>query len=435
MQTVVETLNSFTRKLKLEISREDLLPLQDKLFKNYQRQTAIPGFRPGKAPINIIRQRYKDQMKQDLIEEALREFYGKALDETKINPVSEGRMTSFTFNDIDQGMQFEFELEVEPEIEIQKFKGLKVEKDLVEVTDQMVNDTLERLREQYATVKEVEEAKTGHYLHFDAQELDKGDFPIVGHKYENLQVKLGSGKFDSEIERQLEGIKLGDKRIVRKDLPPANPKDKQPQRSSLEIQVKKIEEREFPELNDDFVKNLNDESLVTLPQLRSRIQENMQLDFQYRSEENLQSRLIDELLKENPFEVPPGMVENYLNQMIKNIRKQSKDKEIDEEAIRQEYRASAIHNLRWYFLKKKLIETENISITDDELRQLIDQSKLEEKEKKRIRSDQHYLEHLREDLLEKRVIDLLKQHAEVTEIYPLQKKAEEQSKGGQKLIK
>ena len=435
MQTVVETLNSFTRKLKLEISREDLLPLQDKLFKNYQRQTAIPGFRPGKAPINIIRQRYKDQMKQDLIEEALREFYGKALDETKINPVSEGKMTSFTFNDIDQGMQFEFELEVEPEIEIQKFKGLKVEKDLVEVTDQMVNDTLERLREQYATVKEVEEAKTGHYLHFDAQELDKGDFPIVGHKYENLQVKLGSGKFDSEIEKQLEGIKLGDKRIVRKEMPPANPKDKQPQRSSLEIQVKKIEEREFPELNDDFVKNLNDESLTTIPQLRSRIQENMQLDFQYRSEDNLQSRLIDELLKENPFEVPPGMIENYLSQMIKNIRNQSKEKEIDEEAIRQEYRASAIHNLRWYFLKKKLIEAENISIPDDELRQLIDQSKLEEKEKKRIRNDQHYLEHLREDLLEKRVIDLLKQHAEVTEIYPLQKKAEEQSKGGQKLIK
>jgi trigger factor len=297
-----------------------------------------------------------------------------------------------------------------------------------------VNEALERLREQYATVKDVEEAKTGHYLHFDAQELDKGDFPIVGHKYENLHVKLGSGQFDSEIEKQLEGIKLGDKRIVRKELPPANPKDKQPQRSSLEIQVKKIEEKEFPDLNDDFVKNLNDESLETLPQLQSRIQENMQLDFQYRSEENLQNRLIDELLKENPFEVPPGMVENYLNQMIKNIRNQSKEKKVDEESIRQEYRASAIHNLRWYFLKKKLVETENITISDDELRQLIDQSNLEEKEKKRIRNDQHYLEHLREDLLEKRVIDLLKQHAEVTEIYPLQKKADEKNKSGKKLI-
>jgi trigger factor len=424
MQTEVETLSSFTRKLKLEISREDLLPLQDKLFKNYQRQTAVPGFRPGKAPLNIIRQRYKDQLKQDLIEEALRQFYGKALDEAKINPIAEGKITSFKFDDIDSGMQFEFELEVEPEIEIRKYKGLKVEKDLVEVTDHMVNDALERLREQYATVKEVAEAKTGHYLHFDAQELDKGDFPIVGHKYENLQVKLGSGKFDNEIEKQLEGIKTGDKRIVRKEMPPANPKDKQSQRSSLEIQVKKIEEKDFPELNDDFVKNLNDESLETLPQLRTRIQENLQLDFQYRSENNLQNRLIDELLKENPFEVPPNMVENYLNQMIKNIRNQSKDKEINEESIRQEYRASAIHNLRWYFLKKKLIEIENISISDVELRQLIDQSNLEEREKKRIRNDQHYLDHLREDLLEKRVIDVLKQHAEVTEIYPIQKKGE-----------
>ena len=435
MQTVVETLSSFSRKLKVEISRDDLLPLQEKLFKDYQRQTAIPGFRPGKAPLNIVRKRFKDQIERDLIEEALRQFYGKALDDAKINPVAEGKMTSYKFNDIDNGMQFEFELEVEPEIEILKYKGLKVEKDLVEVTDHMVNDTLERLREQYATVKEVQEAKTGHYLHFDAQELDKGDFPIVGHKYENLQVKLGSGQFDSEIEKQLEGIKLGDKRIVRKELPPANPKDKQPQRSSLEIQVKKIEEKEFPELNDDFVKNLNDESLVTLPQLRSRIQENMQLDFQYRSENNLHNRLIDELLKENPFEVPPSMIENYLNQMIKNIRNQSKDKEIDEDSIRQEYRASAIHNLRWYFLKKKLVESENITISDDELRQMIDQSNLEEKEKKRIRNDQHYLEHLREDLLEKRVIDLLKQHAEVTEIYPLQKQAEEKNKSGKKLIK
>jgi trigger factor len=426
MQTVVETLNSFTRKLKLEISREDLLPLQDKLFKNYQRQTTIPGFRPGKAPLNILRQRYKDKLKQELIEEALRQFYGKALDEAKINPVSEGRITSFKFDDIDSGMQFEFELEVEPEIEIRKYKGLKVEKDLIEVTDHMVNDALERLREQYATVKEVGEAKTGHYLHFDAQELDKGDFPIIGHKYENLQVKLGSGKFDTEIEKQLEGIKTGDKRIVRKEMPPVNPKDKEPQLSSMEILVKKIEEKDFPELNDDFVKNLNDESLETLPQLRTRIQENIQLDFQYRSENSLQSRLIDELLKENPFEVPPGMVENYLNRMIQNIGEQSKDKVIDEEAIRKEYRASAIHNLRWYFLKKKLIEIENIFVPDAELRQLIDQSDLEEKEKKRIRNDQHYLDHLREDLLEKRVLNLLRQYAEVTEIYPIQKKVKEQ---------
>jgi FKBP-type peptidyl-prolyl cis-trans isomerase (trigger factor) len=121
--------------------------------------------------------------------------------------------------------------------------------------------------------------------------------------------------------------------------------------------------------------------------------------------------------------------------MIKNIRNQSKDKEIDDDSIRQEYRASAIHNLRWYFLRRKLIETENITVSDDELRQMIDNSNLEEKEKRRIRNDQHYLDHLRDDLLEKRVIDLLRQHAEVTEIYPLQKKAEDKSNSGKKLIK
>lgn len=422
MQTSVETLGSFTRKLKIEIPKEDLLPLQDKLLKQYQRQSNIPGFRPGKAPISIIRQRFKDQLLQDLVQEVLHKFYSKALDEAKLNPISEGKITSFTFHDIESGMTMEIELEVEPEIELRKFKGLKVEKEVVQVTDTMVSDALERLREQYATVKEVEQAKEGHYLYFDVQELEKGDVPIIGHKYENLQVKLGSGEFDKDIEKQLEGIKKGDKRIVRKEMPPTTPKDKQPRFSSLEIEVKKIEEKEFPELNDDFVKNLDDDSLQTLEQLRARLQENIQQDLNYRTENNFHQRLIDELLKENPFEVPPSMVENYLDHMLKNIRQQSKDKEIDEEAFRKEYRPVAIHNLRWYFLKKKIIESENLSIFDAELFEIIDKSNLDEKDKKRIKNDPHTLDHLREDILERRVIDLLKTHAEISEIFPLQKK-------------
>lgn len=422
MQTSVETLGSFTRKLKIEIPKEDLLPLQDKLLKQYQRQSNIPGFRPGKAPISIIRQRFKDQLLQDLVQEVLHKFYSKALDEAKLNPISEGKITSFTFHDIESGMTMEIELEVEPEIELRKFKGLKVEKEVVQVTDTMVSDALERLREQYATVKEVEQAQEGHYLYFDVQELDKGDVPIIGHKYENLQVKLGSGEFDKDIEKQLEGIKKGDKRIVRKEMLPTTPKDQQPRFSSLEIEAKKIEEKEFPQLNDDFVKNLDDDSLQTLEQLRTRLQENIQQDLNYRTENNFHRRLIDELLKENPFEVPPSMVENYLDHMLKNIREQSKDKEIDEEAFRKEYRPVAIHNLRWYFLKKKIIESENLSISDAELFEIIDKSNLDEKDKKRIKNDPHTLDHLREDILERRVIDLLKTHAEISEIFPLQKK-------------
>ena len=424
MQTVVENINSCAKKLKVDISSQELIPLEQQVLRNYQRRSEIPGFRMGKAPLNIVKKRHSDLIQQDLIEEALRVYYRKALDETKIVPVSEGKITNLTFTDIKSGLQLEIEVEVEPEIELKKYKGLKVEKDVVEVTDQMVNEALEQLREQYATVKEIDQAEKGHYVHFNAQELDSGDLPLVGKKYENLHVNLGKGEFDPDIELQLEGIRKGEKRIVRKEIPadPASKKS-QPQVTSLEIQVTKIEEKEIPELNDNFVNNLDDENIKNLSQLKERMRKNIELDIANRGEQIFQQRLIDELLKENPFEVPPTMVENYLQEMIKDIKKQSKEQSIDEESLRKEYRVSAIHNLRWHFSKKKLIQSENITVSDEEVLTMIESSGLDEKVKKQAKNDQHYLGHLKEDLLERKIIEFLKSNAEITEIFPMREPA------------
>jgi trigger factor len=429
MQTVVENINSYSKKLKVDISSQELTPLEQQILRNYQRRSEIPGFRPGKAPLNIVKKRHGDLIQQELIEEALRMFYRKALEEAKIIPVAEGKITNLTFADIQSGMQIEIEVEVEPEIELKKYKGLKVEKDIVEVTDEMVGSALEQLRERYATIKEVDQAEQGHYVYFNAQELDSGDVPLVGKKYENLQANLGKGEFDQDIEIQLNGVRKGEKRIVRKEIP-ADPTDKksQPQVTSLEIHVIKIEEKEFPELNDDFVKNLDDENIADLKQLKERIYKNIELDIANRSEQIFQQRLIDELLKENPFEVPPTMVENYLQEMIKDIEKQSKEKSIDEESLRKEYRASAIHNLRWHFLKKKLIQSEKISVSDEEALSMIENSGLDEKVKKQAKNDQHYLGHLKEDLLERKTIEILKNNAEITEIFPMKQSVSEINK-------
>ncbi len=419
MRTDVETVNAYSRKLKVDISPEELATLEHKVLKNYQRRAEIPGFRPGKAPLNIVRQRHSELIKQELIDEALRKFYSEALGEANINPVSQGKIIDFKFENIKSGMQFEIEVEVEPEIELKKYKGLKVDRDVVSVTDEMVDRALQQLREQYATVKEINQAEKDHYIYFNAQELDKGDVPIVGHKYENLHVQLGSGKFDSEIEKQLIGIKKGEKRIVGKETIKLGPnKEEQKQRSSLEIHVKKIEEKEFPELDDTFVQNLNENKLENLQQLKERIRNNLAIDLQQRTEDLLRNRLIDELLKENPTDVPPSMVENYLDSLIEDIKKQSKDRNVDEESIRKEYRPAAIHNLRWHFLKKKLIEAENISITQEEINNMIDAANLDKKTRNRLTSDKHYMDHLREDLIEKKVIEMLKQNGEIIEVYP-----------------
>lgn len=419
MQTSVETVNSYLKKLTVEISPEELAPIEKKQLRQYQRKADIPGFRRGHAPLTIIRKQYGSLIQQDIIEEVLRQYYSKALEETDLDPVSQGKITDLKFEDAASGMTFVIEVEVAPEFELKKYKGLKVEKEVVEVTDEMVEEALQNMREQYATVKEVEEAAEGHFLHFEVQELDSGNMPVIGHKYENLQVQLGSGKFDPEIEKQLIGIKKGEKRIVRSETPPPpGSESSEPIVTALEVHALKIEEKEFPELNDDFVKNLNDEHLDTLEQLRERLRQNMELDLRNRVEQTFKNRLIDELLKENPFDVPPGMVDSYLDGLIEDFKKQAQGQPIDEEAIRKQYRVNGIHNIRWHFLKKKIVEAENLTVSEEEIREYLDKMNLEEKMKELFLSDERYQGQLKEDLLENKVLDLLKENAEVVEVFP-----------------
>ncbi len=434
MQTTVTEINSYSRKLTVELTPQELQKLERKIIRRYQKKADIPGFRPGKAPESLIRKRYQDLILQELIDEALQAYYGEAIEESGLEPVAQGKITDLKLEEIEKGLVFEVELEVEPEIELKKYKGLKVEKDVLQVTDENVNQALENIREQFATVKEVEEAKEGHVVHFDAQELDEGNVPIVGHKYENLSAELGSGKFDLEIEKQLIGIKTGEKRIVTQEIPAT---EKQPaQITRLEIEAKKIEEKELPELDDEFVKNLPESDMETLEELKERLRENIQRDFDRKSEETLNQRLIDELLKENPFDVPPSMVENYLNEMVNDLKRQAGDQPIDEEAVRSNYRPAAIHHIRWYFLKKKIAEVENIQVTDEEVKKLIDESSgIEEKFKEHLKNDRSYINRLKDDLLEKRILDFLKENAEIVEIFPQGKEAAKKTKSRKKTTK
>jgi trigger factor len=419
MEKQVENINSYTKKIKVALSPDDLKEIEKKVTRDYQHSAQIKGFRKGRAPLNLVKQQYGEMIQRDVMDEAIRSNYSKIFEDSDFSPVSQGKITNFQFENIESGLTFEIEIEIEPEFEVKKYKGLKVEKDVFEVTDKMVDQALQRLREQYATVKEVEVAQEDYYVYFDAQELDQGNIPVVGHKYDDLEVQLGTGKFDPQIEQQLLGIKKGEKRIVKTVTPPQpGSRHQKPTENKLEIYVKKIEEKEFPSLDEDFIKNLNDETIETIEQLQQRIKQNMIIDLNTRSEQTFYNRLIDELLKENPFDLPPTMVDNYLNEMIKDFRNQSKGKAVNEEAIRKEYRVSAIHHLRWYFLKKKLMEIEPIEITEENIDQHLESLHLEEKAKKQAMKDRSTREHVKDDLIEQQILELLKKEAQIIEVFP-----------------
>ncbi len=419
MQINVTKTGSLVRKIRVQIEPDELAAIEAKVVRELQKQAEVPGFRKGKVPANIVRKRYAETIRQEVTEKAIANTYYQAIEQSKLDVATEGKLSDLQFQSIDQGLEYEVEVEVMPEVELKKYKGLRVEKEKVQVTDQMVEEMLKRLQDQYATIREAEEVKEGYFVTFDVQELGEGDVPVIGRKHEGLRIQVGAGEFDPEFEKQLLGARVGEQRIVRREVPPPPeaPQDK-PTIESYQVTITKIEEKELPELNDDFVRNLPDDKVNTLEDLKAAIREDLTRALNDEVNRKLRERLINEALKENPFDVPEGMVEHYLHHVIEDIKKQYPNEKIDEAFIRQQFRAQAINNIRWFMLKKKIAEVEHIDVSMDELQQVIDSMPASNEEKEKAKTNSRVLERLRDDLIEQKVLNLLESNAEIVEIEP-----------------
>lgn len=434
MQVDVNTVNSYKRQLIVKIDAEELKKVETDAINKIKKDASIRGFRKGHAPAGLIKKHFAESIRLEVVESAVSKFYAEALEQANINPVNQGTINNLKFDpdgSEKSGMEFEIEIEVEPEIVLKKYKGLKVEKQIPVVTDKMKEEVVNNLREQYATVKELDEANEGCYITFDAQLLGEGDMPVIGRRFDDIQVKIGSGEFDLDFEKELIGIRKGQQRIIRKTSEPKSNKEK-PKVESYQVTTKAIQEKSLPPFDDNFVHNLQDESIKTIDELKMRIDANLKNDTGRRSQEQFVSRLIDELLKENPFDAPASMVDHYLDHLVQDIKHQSKDREIDESAVRKNYRAYAIHNIRWHLIKKKIIETENIKVDQNEINELIDKMNLEEKQKKQFKQNEQFKNRIAEDLLEQKVIGLLESGAEIIEVYPVDESGSRQAENKNK---
>ena len=440
MQVDVNTVNSYKRQLIVKIGAEELKEVETEAINKIKKNASIPGFRKGHAPAGLIKKRFAESIKSEVVESAVSKFYGEALEQANITPVNQGSVNNLKFDPDGSGksgMEFEIEIEVEPEFALKKYKGLKVERQVPVVTDKMKEEVVNNLREQYATVKELDEAKEGSYVTFDAQLLGEGDVPVIGRKFDDIHVRLGSGEFDLDFEKELIGIKKGQQKTIRKTNAPKSKKEK-PVVESYQITTKAIQEKNLPPFDNEFVQNLQDETIQTIDQLKERININLRNDIERRSREQFASRLIDELLKENPFDAPTSMVDHYLDHLVHDIKHQSKEREIDESAVRKNYRAYAIHNIRWHLIKKKIVEMEKIDVDQNEIIELIDKMNFEEKQKTEFKKNEQFKNRIAEDLLEQKVIGLLESNAEIIEVYPVDgsgsgqeadlKKADEETK-------
>ena len=369
--------NPCKREIAVEIPAEVVTAESDAVLARFQKLARVPGFRRGKVPASIVRQRFADEIKSEIVEALVPRYFREATQKQNLQPVSQPRVTDLHLNQ-GEPLTFKASFEILPEFKLAAYEDLRVEKFPTEVTEEEVEHALNNLRQQQATYSPVEEERP----------LADGDFAVVGFKgtpqegeadakpveVDEVMVEIGGQDTIPEFTEKLRGAKPGEQRTFAvKYADDFADKRLAGKTMSYEVDVKGIKTRSVPELNDDFAKELGTE-FSTLDELRTRLRENMKAEKAHEAEHRGKDQIVEELVKRNDFPVPDSMLDQAIDQRLeRGLRalaaqgmKTEDMKRMDFGRLRAGQREAALREVKASLILEKIADDEKIEVSDEE---------------------------------------------------------------------
>ena len=412
----IKNINEYTREIKLDIPWETLEPDFEVCIKKFSKKVKLPGFRPGKIPRERLLQQFQPNIEAQFMDDNIYKYYLTALQDKKIVPVNQAAISDVNFK---MGDEFSFtaKFEVEPDFSLPRFKKnmFQVQRNKFIPDEQDINDAIDQLRRSHARIETIEDgAREKDFILCDLQKLDDSGVAIIGKKFEKQMLKVGDGSFTDDQKEKLVGLKPED--IARVELPDNEDKTI---KNPYELKVIKVERENLPEIDSDFVKLVNPD-LGSVDDLREDVLKKINENFEERSKQAFERELSDALIEKAGLNVPPSMVDNYLNNILEDVKKQNSGEPLDEEKVLETYRPSAERNLRWYLIRKKIIDQEEIKFErkdiDAEIENLVTRSPNSEKEIRRFYKKPSNRQRIEDDMIEKKILEYLDQFAKVKEV-------------------
>ena len=302
MNVTVESTGALERRMRVELPLETIQHAVDSRLKSVGRTAKIKGFRPGKVPARVVKQRYGKQVREEVLGEILQKSYSDAVVQQKLNPAGGPKIE--TQGEDGNTFAYVATFEVMPEIELRNLDKIKVEKPDVQIGDSDVDEMLTSLRKQKASWETVErKSKDGDRVIVDfAGELDGEAFQ--GGQGTEIPVVLGEGQMLPDFEKGLTGIKAGDEKTFKVKFPKDyHAEDLAGQKADFSIKTHRVEEQVLPELNDEFAEMFN----VTeggLEQFMIDVRENMEREAEQKVKGDVREQVMDALLETNPLDIP-----------------------------------------------------------------------------------------------------------------------------------
>lgn len=367
-------------KLTFEIQPDKIKEGLDIAFNKVKKSLNVPGFRKGRVPRQIFNKMYGEEaLYQDALNALLPEAYANAVSESKIKPVSQPEINVESMEK-DSAWVLSAKVTVEPEVELGEYKGLEVMKHSTDVSDKEVADELERRRQQQAelVLKEDEPAAEGDTVVIDFEGKVDGK-PFDGGKAENYSLELGSKTFIPGFEDQLVGHKAGDEVEVKVTFPDDyQAKDLQGKDAVFEVKIHEVKQKELPELDDDFAKDIDDD-VDTLEELKAKVKDEIKEQKEAAAKNAVQEEAISKAVENAKIgDIPEAMIEDdvqrQMDQYFSGMQQQGINPDMyfkltgtSEENLRKQFREGSEERVKTNLVLEAIVEKENIEVSEDEI--------------------------------------------------------------------
>ena len=423
MKVNVEDVSEIQRRLAVEVPAETVNKEFERAYNRLRPQVKVKGFRRGKAPNSILAREYGDEIRDEVLrnlivttlDEAVKEVEGELLLKPQVESTGE----------LKEGSPFSYTalLDLWPQFELPKYKGLRLERPSVEVTDEEVEEQLEALRKHFSVIDELEEERP----------VEKGDVAVVsytavidGEEVEELSeedyyLEVGSGNLHEKVEEALVGMNRGDEKSVTVSYPEdainALVAGKEVE---YRVVVKDIKQRVLPELDDKFASQVNP-NFKTMDELKERLRDQIRRDKEEAAQRALVRQLLDQIVDSVDFPVPERLIQSKLDQMVDNIRAHFEERGVEfsragisEERLRENMRQDAIEQIKTEMVLDRIAEQEGISLSDEEIDRYINQY-ASQSQVRREDVEQAVLLHVLPKLIANKTVTYLLDQAEIVE--------------------
>ncbi len=413
-QVKITEKEGWVRALDIEVPAEEVDSTLARTAEKYRNQAEIPGFRPGKAPMEMVRARFGQSIRQDALEEMLPGAYEQAVKDHKLFPLGEPTISDVVFEP-KKPFTFNVEITVRPDVEIKDYQGLKLKRQVYEVTDDDVNRQVEQFREVKAELVNVTRpVAKGDVLICDLQKIHDKLNRIKEDKFEGQVVDLTDERCAPEFIEELPGMKIGEGKEIETIYPPDHPKPEFADNTVLyRVWVKEIKQKNLPAVDDDFAKSLG--PFENLADLKTKVRADIERNVKRESMRDLQEQARKAVVEANRFEVPAMLIEGYLESVTQRFKGMGGEN-VDPDKIQAEFRPMAEEQFRWDFIMHEVADKENLKVDEvevDAARKFIEhqQAQSDKGNMEKVDPDK-----LRTDMLEQKVFEFLIENAEIEDV-------------------